>query len=148
MPKTIRNKYYEKLSYDKLMKAHKLSQQGKSLRKEIIEFNLKQEEYIMWLYESLKNKTYKHGGYTSFYVTEPKLRKIESSSYMDRIVHRWCVDSFLVKNFVPQVQMDFRCHTVCHTIFRHFALPKLFFVWQKCKCLFLKDFEKTKGLIF
>ena len=40
---------------------------------------MKQEEYIMWLYEKLKNKTYKHSGYSEFYVTEPKLRTIEKS---------------------------------------------------------------------
>ena len=62
-----------------LMKAHKLSRKGKGYRKEIILFNLKQEEYIMWLYEKLKTGTYKHGGYAVFYVTEPKLRKIEKS---------------------------------------------------------------------
>ena len=54
----------------------------------------------MWLYEQLKNKTYKHGGYTEFYVTEPKLRKIERSRYIDRIVHRWYVDNFMIENFV------------------------------------------------
>lgn len=102
MPKTIRNKYYEKLSYEKLMEAHIKSRKGKSIRKETILFNLKQEEYIMWLYEQLKNKTYKHGGYTEFYVTEPKLRKIEKSRYIDRIVHRWVVDNFLEPAFVPQ----------------------------------------------
>ncbi len=62
---------------------------------------MKQEEYIMWLYEKLKNKTYKHGGYTVFYITEPKVRKIEKSRYIDRIVHRWVVDNFLVPYFVP-----------------------------------------------
>ncbi len=36
----------------------------------------------MWLYERLMTKTYKHGGYTSFYVTEPKLRKVEASAYI------------------------------------------------------------------
>ena len=56
MPKTIRNKYYKYLTYEKLMEAHNKSKKGKGLRKEIIQFNLKQEEYIMWLYESLKNK--------------------------------------------------------------------------------------------
>ena len=71
-------------------------------RKDIILFNLKQEEYIMWLYERLKTRTYKHGGYTSFYVTEPKLRKVEASAYIDRVVHRWVVDSFLMNTFVPQ----------------------------------------------
>lgn len=102
MPKTIRNKYYKYLTYEKLMEAHIKSRKGKGNRKEIIMFNLKQEEYIMWLLEQLKNKKYKHGGYTTFYVTEPKLRKIEKSRYIDRIVHRWLVDNFLAPAFIPQ----------------------------------------------
>ena len=110
MPKTLRNKYYEKLTYEKLMDAHNKSKKGKGLRKEIILFNLKKEEYIMWLYEQLKNKTYVHGGYTKFFVTEPKIRKIEKSRYIDRIVHRWVVDNFLEPAFVPQfVSTSYAC---------------------------------------
>ena len=101
MPRTIRNEFDKKVSYESLMKAHKLSRRGKGYRKETILFNLKQEEYIMWLYERLKTGTYKHSGYTVFYVTEPKLRKIEKSIYLDRIVHRWVVDNFLEPYFVP-----------------------------------------------
>ena len=101
MPRTIRNEFNKKLSYDSLMKAHKLSRRGKGYRKETIKFNLKQEDYIMWLYERLKTGTYKHSGYSIFYVTEPKLRKIEKSIYLDRIVHRWVVDNFLEPYFVP-----------------------------------------------
>ncbi len=107
MPKTIRNEYYKKLSYDNLMKSHNLSKKGKGYRKEIILFNLKQEEYIMWLYEQLKTGNYRHGGYTIFYVTEPKVRKIEKSRYMDRIVHRWVVDNFLKQYF----EKSFIIHT-------------------------------------
>lgn len=102
MPKTIRNQFQKYLTYEKLMEAHIKSRKGKGYRKEIILFNLKQEEYIMWLLEKLQTKTYKHGGYSTFYVTEPKLRKIEKSRYIDRIVHRWVVDNFLEPNFVPQ----------------------------------------------
>ena len=110
MPKTIRNSFDKYLSYESLMEAHKKSRKGKGYRKEIIEFNLKQEEYIMWLYESLKNSTYKHGGYTQFYVTEPKVRKIEKSRYINRIVHRWLVDNFLEPAFVPQfINTSFAC---------------------------------------
>ena len=79
MARTIRNEFDKKLSYESLMKAHKLSRKGKGYRKEIILFNLKQEEYIMWLLDKLKNGTYKHSGYAVFYVIEPKLRKIEKS---------------------------------------------------------------------
>ena len=110
MPKTIRNKYQEKLTYEKLLEAHIKSRKGKGYRKEIILFNLKQEEYIMWLYEQLKNKNYKHGGYTEFYVTEPKLRKIEKSRYLDRIVHRWVVDNFLEPCYVPKfINTSYAC---------------------------------------
>ena len=55
----------------------------------------------MYLLESLGKKTYKHGGYSTFYVTEPKVRKIEKSRYIDRVVHRWLVDNFLEPYFVP-----------------------------------------------
>ncbi|MEI3356016.1 MAG: reverse transcriptase/maturase family protein [Clostridia bacterium] len=64
----------------------------------------------MWLYEQLKNKTYKHGGYTEFYVTEPKVRKIEKSRYLDRIVHRWVVDNFLEPCYVPKfINTSYAC---------------------------------------
>ncbi len=110
MPKTIRNKYYEYLTYEKLLEAHKKSRKGKGYRKEIILFNLKQEEYIMWLLDKLQTKTYKHGEYSVFYVTEPKVRKIEKSRYIDRIVHRWLVDNFLEPAFVPQfVNTSYAC---------------------------------------
>ena len=110
MPKTLRNKYYRNLCFQKLMEAHKKSRKEKGLRDEIIKFNLKQEEYIYYLLEVLKNKTYKHGGYQVFYVTEPKLRKIEKSRYIDRVVHRWLVDNFLEPYFVPSfINTSYAC---------------------------------------
>ena len=110
MPKTLRNKYYKNLCFEKLMEAHKKAKRGKGLRDEIIKFNLKQEEYIYYLLEVLGNKTYKHGGYQVFYVTEPKLRKIEKSRYIDRAVHRWLVDNFLEPYFVPSfINTSYAC---------------------------------------
>ena len=110
MPKTVKNKFNKELTFEKLLEAHKKSRKGKDYRREIIEFNLKQEEYIMWLLEQLQTKQYKHGGYTVFYVKEPKVRKIEKSKYIDRIVHRWVVDKFLEPAFVPQfVNTSFAC---------------------------------------
>lgn len=110
MPRTIRNQFDKKLNYENLMKAHLDSRKGKSLRKEIILFNLKQEEYIMWLYERLKNGTYKHSGYTSFVITDPKYRVIEKSKYIDRIVHRWYVDNFMKEFFVKSfISTSYAC---------------------------------------
>ena len=110
MAKWIRNEYYKKLTYENLFKAHMLARKGKNYRDEIIKFNLKQEEYIMYLYEQLKNKTYKHGGYKIFYVTEPKLRKIERSRYIDRIVHTFYVENFLKPYFTTQfINTSYAC---------------------------------------
>ena len=110
MPKTIRNVYDKYLTYENLMKAHKKSQSGKTTRKNVVKFNLKQEEYIMWLYEQLKNGTYKHSGYTKFYVTEPKVRLIEKSAYIDRIVHRWYVDNFIKEYFIKSfINTSYAC---------------------------------------
>ena len=64
----------------------------------------------MWLYEQLKNGTYKHSGYTTFYVTEPKLRLIEKSAYIDRIVHRWYVDNFMKEYFIKSfINTSYAC---------------------------------------
>lgn len=110
MPKTIRNKYDDALTYENLMIAHNKSRKGKNYRENLIKFNMKQEEYIMWLYNELKNMTYKHGGYRTFYVTEPKLRKIQASRYMDRIVHTWYVDHFLADTFMKQfISTSYAC---------------------------------------
>ena len=110
MAKTIRHEFDKYLTYDNLMKAHLLSRKGKNYKKEVILFNLKQEEYIRWLYEQLKNGTYTHGGYRIFYIQYPKKRKIEASRYIDRIVHRWIVDSFLNRYFVNQfIDTSYAC---------------------------------------
>ena len=59
------------------------------------------EEYIEYLYEKLKTGTYIHGKYSAFKVYEPKERIIEKAPYIDRIVHRWVVDNFLIPYYVP-----------------------------------------------
>ena len=66
MPKTLRNVYDKYLTYDNLMKAHIESRKNKRYKKDIILFELKQEDYIRYLYEQLKNMTYKHRGIYSF----------------------------------------------------------------------------------
>lgn len=60
MARTIRNEFDKKLTYENLRKAHFESRKCKRLKKDIIMFELKQEDYIRYLYEELKNGTYKH----------------------------------------------------------------------------------------
>ncbi len=110
MAKWLRNKYNEYLTCEKLMEAHNLAKRGKGFRKDVILFELKKEEYIKWLYNKLKTGTYEHGGYTIFYVKEPKLRMIEKSRYIDRIVHTWVVKNFLEPHYVPKfIEHSYAC---------------------------------------
>ncbi len=110
MPRTIRNQFEKKLTYEKLELAHKLSQKGKTTKKDVILFNLKKEEYLQWLYQQLKNGTYEHGGYRIFYVKVPKRRRIQVSRYIDRIVHRWLVDNFLKEYFMKSfINTSYAC---------------------------------------
>lgn len=60
MPKTVRKKFDDALTYENLMTAHLNCQKGKRGRANVIKFNLKREDYIQWLYERLKNRTYVH----------------------------------------------------------------------------------------
>lgn len=50
MAKWIRNEYDKKLTYENLLKAHLSSRKGKRLRKDVILFSIKEEEYIQYLY--------------------------------------------------------------------------------------------------
>ena len=110
MPKTLRNKFDRYLTYEKLMEAHQKCQKGKKNRINVIRFNIKKEDYVWWLYRQLKARTYKHGQYVAFYVSEPKRRKIEAARYIDRVVHRWLVDNFLDPLFLPQfIENTYAC---------------------------------------
>jgi hypothetical protein len=110
MPKTLKNQYEKALSIEALEEAHKKCSKGKRLKKSTILFNLNREEYIKYLYENLKNMTYKHRGYNRFYVTKPKLREIDSAKYIDRVVHRWYVDYFIEPYFMPQfISTSYAC---------------------------------------
>lgn len=45
------------------------------------------EDNLFALHKRLSNKSYKHGGYSEFYVNDPKRRHIHKASVTDRIVH-------------------------------------------------------------
>ena len=62
MARTIRNQFDKYLTYDNLMKAHKLSRKGKTLRREIVLFDLKQDEYKIIIAEQIKTGQYQQEG--------------------------------------------------------------------------------------
>ena len=60
---------------------------GKRSKKDVQEFSRNLIDNILTLNESLANMTYRHGGYHSFYINDPKRRHIHKASVPDRLLH-------------------------------------------------------------
>lgn len=81
------NNYGDLITLENLFLSWREFKKGKSKRKDVQEFEFNLEDNIFQLYQELKNKTYKHSGYSSFYIQDPKLRYIHKAEVRDRIVH-------------------------------------------------------------
>jgi len=81
------------MTYDNLISIENIFQawdefkKGKLKKKDVAEFYRNLEDNLFELHRKLKNKTYRHGSYEDFYVTDPKRRHIHKASVSDRIVH-------------------------------------------------------------
>lgn len=60
---------------------------GKRSKREVQEFEWNLEDNLFKLHLELKNKIYCHSDYSTFYVTDPKLRHIHKAWVWDRVVH-------------------------------------------------------------
>lgn len=83
----------EKLKYDDIITIENLFQAWNEFRsekrnkKDVQHFERHLEDNLFELYAELKRKTYHHGTYQEFYVTDPKRRHIHKSSVRDRVLH-------------------------------------------------------------
>ena len=60
---------------------------GKRSKRDVQEFSRNLIDNILSLHESLVNMTYRHGGYHSFYINDPKRRHIHKACVKDRLLH-------------------------------------------------------------
>jgi retron-type reverse transcriptase len=67
--------------------AWKEFKKGKTKKKDVQQFYKNIKENILELHRELRNKTYKHSNYFSFYVSDPKLRHIHKATVKDRVLH-------------------------------------------------------------
>jgi retron-type reverse transcriptase len=59
----------------------------KRYRSSILKFGYQLEENLLALRSELTHKTYRHGGYREFVVTDSKKRIIKAAPFRDRVVH-------------------------------------------------------------
>lgn len=60
---------------------------GKRKKKDVIAFQLQLTDNLIQLHRELQNKTYKHGEYSAFNISDPKPRNIHKALVRDRVVH-------------------------------------------------------------
>lgn len=106
MPRTIKNCFYEHLTFEKIYEAHLRARKNKTNTAELIRFEMNLENNLTNLLNNIRNGTYRIGNYRTFYVNEPKLRKIQALPFRDRIVHQWYVEEFIKPNIVPKFIKD------------------------------------------
>ncbi len=110
MSKTLKNCFYSKLTFEKMLQAHNRAKLHKSNKDEIIKFEFNLENNLINLVNSIRNGTYKLGNYFSFKIYEPKERIIKALPYKDRIVHQWYVEEFIKPFFIPKfINTSFAC---------------------------------------
>src|SRR3989344_5257827 len=85
--KTYKRIFEEIISPEHLFGAWDRFKQEKRNKNDVMEFEKNLEQHIFQLHRDLRNKTYKHGPYTDFYISDPKLRHIHKATVRDRVLH-------------------------------------------------------------
>ena len=81
------HKYQDIISFENLLATWDRFVRGKRSKKDVIAFQLALANNLIELHETLKNKTYKHGGYHAFNISDPKPRNIHKATVRDRVLH-------------------------------------------------------------
>ena len=75
------------ITIPKLLQAWQEFVRDKKKRNDVIIFGAKLMDNISKLFHDLKNKTYVHGGYVAFNISDPKPRQIHKATVRDRLLH-------------------------------------------------------------
>ncbi len=72
---------------DNLFAAWEEFRDGKKNRKDVADFWVNLEDSIFQLRDDLREGSYRHGSYFSFFVCDPKRRHIHKAGVRDRLLH-------------------------------------------------------------
>lgn len=79
--------YQDIISIQNLCEAWCEFVRGKKSKKDVAEFFLNLSQNIFMLHEELASKTYIHGAYEAFNISDPKPRNIHKATVRDRLLH-------------------------------------------------------------
>mgnify|MGYP001586686382 FL=1 len=79
--------FEEIISMENLLEAWREFLRGKRGRADVQEFSLLLMDNLFVLHRNLANRTYRHGVYQAFNISDPKPRNIHKASVRDRLLH-------------------------------------------------------------
>lgn len=82
---------------------------GKRRKKDVIKFQAELGTNIASLYTDLKNKTYMHGPYSAFNISDPKPRNIHKATVRDRVLHRLIYDNLYWHFHIRFIHDSYSC---------------------------------------
>ena len=85
--KTFNTLYELIISPANLLLSWERFKKGKRKKADVALFEYRLEQNLLELYRELKNETYRHKPYYSFYISDPKVRHIHKATVRDRVVH-------------------------------------------------------------
>lgn len=85
--KTYRTLYPQIVSFRNLLDAFYKARKGKRSKQGVAAFEYNLERELLRLEQELRQESWHPGGYTSFYIADPKRRKISAAPFRDRVVH-------------------------------------------------------------
>jgi retron-type reverse transcriptase len=85
--KTYKNLYPQIYDFTNLYLAYRRARRGKRERAAVAGFEFDLEHNLLTLRRELQARTYAPGGYTNFYIHEPKRRLVSAAPFRDRVVH-------------------------------------------------------------
>src|SRR3989338_49385 len=83
----LTHKFEDIISIENLLEAWKEFVRGKRKKNDVQEFSFNLMDNILSLHQELSNRTYTHGGYQAFNISDPKPRNIHKASVKDRLLH-------------------------------------------------------------
>jgi len=87
MPKSFNHLFPQIASFENLFAAWEAARRGKRRRPDVAAFERHLEPNLLRLEQQLLDGSYRPGRYHSFFIREPKRRKISAAPFRDRVVH-------------------------------------------------------------
>lgn len=85
--KSYKNLYARVWAFESLYWAFRAARAGKRDQAAVANFELNLEQELLQLSDELREQRYRPGGYTNFYIHEPKRRLVSAAPFRDRVVH-------------------------------------------------------------